>query len=168
MIINYAPLVLLSIFSVACSSAPQSRNQTRAPGLEAKEDWPLLSLERPPDALVEPLGTKIQIYPDGRVVKSIIKYVRGSQPVIRETDIATLKGELAGIKRCTTALYRQEFEPTREACDGEIETEVQYKSLYGEKEFALRRCGQLQTVQSKCAQSMIELLDRLEKIGTKN
>ncbi len=113
--------------------------------------------------MIEPLGSKIEIYPDGRVVKISLKYVRGSQPVIRETDLTTLESEMAMVKKCAAELYRRDFEPRREPCEGGDDVEIQYKSLYAEKEFALRSCGQLQTLKGKCAKSMIELLDSLEK-----
>ncbi len=106
----------------------------------------------------EPVSTKISIFVNGYVVKTVSKGFRdGRAPVVTYKRLGIIS-DMSAVNKCATELKDQVLtDAYNPGCADDVGS--RYESHIGHKMFAVRQCGQLKTVESSCAKEIVKILD---------
>lgn len=113
--------------------------------------------------MVTPRIRTVEIYANGRVVERVITSPRTDAQKVSTRELAILSDEkLERASICSSEFSSQDFEaePSDYCMD---DSGTHYLGAFKQKEFAVRYCGQLQSIRSTCADEMVKLLDRLSR-----
>jgi hypothetical protein len=151
-------IVLLSLMLSAVCFAQGGGDRVGAGDMS----MPILSVLFPSNPLMEvPLIRTVDIYSNGRVVETVIKN-RGTPEQDVSYKLVTIlsRKTLEKATACSSEFESQDFrsKPDDYCMD---DSGVHYLGGLRESNFAVRYCGQLQSLATSCSKEMVKLLDKL-------